>query len=46
MTMFVRPKHAFQEMWEGARSGLDGTTEWFAADVVCMFLERTYELGV
>ncbi|OAV88263.1 hypothetical protein PTTG_08456 [Puccinia triticina 1-1 BBBD Race 1] len=33
MTMFVRPKDPFQEMWEGARSGIDGVTEWFGADI-------------
>ncbi|KAI9617902.1 hypothetical protein H4Q26_012767 [Puccinia striiformis f. sp. tritici PST-130] len=32
MTMFVRPKDPSQEMWEGARSGVDGVTEWFGAD--------------
>ncbi|KAA1112307.1 hypothetical protein PGTUg99_013700 [Puccinia graminis f. sp. tritici] len=36
MTMFVRPKDPFQEMWEGARSGIDGVTEWFGADAVCL----------
>jgi len=32
MTMFVRPKDPIQEMWEGARSGIDGVTKWFGAD--------------
>jgi len=32
MTMFVRPQDPIQEMWEGARSGIDGVTKWFGAD--------------
>ncbi|KAF9907331.1 hypothetical protein BX616_000465 [Lobosporangium transversale] len=32
MTMFVAPKNANIEMWEGARTGLDGAKEIFGAD--------------
>ncbi|KAF9424993.1 hypothetical protein BGZ94_007940 [Podila epigama] len=32
MTMFVAPKNAHVEMWEGARTGLDAAKEIFGAD--------------
>lgn len=34
MTMFVAPKNANVEMWEGARTGLDAAKEVFGADEV------------
>lgn len=34
MTLFVRPKDPSKEMWEGARTGIDGVLRWFGADKV------------
>ncbi|POW06088.1 hypothetical protein PSHT_10506 [Puccinia striiformis] len=31
-TRFVSSARSIPEMWEGARSGVDGVTEWFGAD--------------
>lgn len=38
MTMFVAPKNANVEMWEGARTGLDAAKEVFGADEVLLLL--------
>lgn len=35
MTMFVAPKNANIEMWEGARTGIEAAKEVFGADEVC-----------
>ncbi|EGF97535.1 X-Pro aminopeptidase [Melampsora larici-populina 98AG31] len=32
MTLFVRPKDLSKELWEGARTGVEGVVRWFAAD--------------
>lgn len=34
MTLFCRPKDAYEELWNGARTGLDGVMEVFGADEV------------
>lgn len=44
MTMFVRPKDPAQEMWEGARSGIDGVKKWFGADEAYDISELAYRL--
>ncbi|GAA5821204.1 hypothetical protein JCM10212_006773 [Sporobolomyces blumeae] len=35
MTMFVRPKDAYDESWNGPRSGQDGACQVFGADDAC-----------
>ncbi|BGP23779.1 aminopeptidase [Rhodotorula toruloides] len=35
MTLFCRPKDAYEELWNGARTGLDGVMEVFGADEAC-----------
>ncbi|GAA6031071.1 hypothetical protein JCM8097_003990 [Rhodosporidiobolus ruineniae] len=32
MTLFVRPKDSYDELWNGARSGIEGACEVFGAD--------------
>ncbi|GAA5975246.1 hypothetical protein JCM11641_004408 [Rhodosporidiobolus odoratus] len=32
MTMFVQPKDSYDELWNGARSGIEGAVEIFGAD--------------
>ncbi|KAH9824941.1 X-Pro aminopeptidase [Melampsora americana] len=32
MILFVRPKDPSKELWEGARTGIEGVLRWFAAD--------------
>jgi hypothetical protein len=34
--MFVAPKNANIEMWEGARTGIEAAKEIFGADEVCL----------
>lgn len=35
MSMFLRPKDKDLELWEGARTGLQGAIDLFGADEVC-----------
>lgn len=35
MVLFVRPKDPHVELWDGARTGLDGAVSIFKADEVC-----------
>jgi intermediate cleaving peptidase 55 len=42
MTMFVAPKNASIEMWEGARTGIDAAKEIFGADEVRAICTLTF----
>ena len=35
MTLFVRQKDPYIELWDGARTGLDNAVQYFKADDVC-----------
>lgn len=34
MTLFCQPKEPYDELWNGARTGLDGARDIFGADEV------------
>ena len=40
--LFVRPKDAKAESWEGTRSGLDAATDVFNADEVSLDLDNGF----
>lgn len=40
MTLFCKPKEPYDELWNGARTGLDGARSIFGADEVSLLLLR------